>query len=272
MNKDIRLAVSFRRHRKRKRLTRILGVGATDYLIDLWLSVAESCPSGILSGWDDIDIADAAGWEGDPANWVDALIECRFLELSDGVYRLHDWEDHQGWVVNAPARIQAARKAAQARWDKRNGVNNAKNKSEQCESMRGACEPHTKGNAPNPTPSPSPSPSPNPSPTPMVKKHSPSSEVESEFDMLANFERAWKTYPRKQGKKEALRHYRATVKDDETAKRFMSALANYKTHIETEKIEPRFIKSGGTFFNNWQDEAWTEPQAESPSGQFRGAI
>ena len=35
MNSDIRLAVSFRGHRKRKRLRLLLGPGSTDYLIDL---------------------------------------------------------------------------------------------------------------------------------------------------------------------------------------------------------------------------------------------
>ena len=34
MNTDIRLAVSFRGHRKRKRLRLLLGPGSTDYLLE----------------------------------------------------------------------------------------------------------------------------------------------------------------------------------------------------------------------------------------------
>lgn len=265
---DIRLATSFRGHRKRKRLTRILGKGATDHLIDLWLSVAESCPTGKLSGWDDIDIADAAGWEEEPSLLVQALIDCRFLDLTDGIYQLHGWEDHQSWVVGAPARKKAAQQAAKARWNKRNRLaGNAKSCAEHeennAESCEGQCDPHAEGNAPFLS---------YPNLTYPNKKHSPSSEVESAFDVRANFEKAWKAYPRKQGKKEALCHFRASVKDTHTAERFMSALANYKAHIEAEKIEPRFIKSGSTFFNNWQDEVWSNPPTESMPDQFKGAI
>lgn len=61
MNSDIRLAVSFRGHRKRKRLRLLLGPGSTDYLIDLWIATAMNHPNGILQGMDETDIALEAG-------------------------------------------------------------------------------------------------------------------------------------------------------------------------------------------------------------------
>ena len=78
MNTDIRVWVSFKGHRKRKRLKRMLGPGATDYLIDLWISVSQDRPSGVLTGWDELDIADAADWpeDKDPEILVDALVKC----------------------------------------------------------------------------------------------------------------------------------------------------------------------------------------------------
>ena len=79
MNSDIRLAVSFRGHRKRKRLRLLLGAGSTDCLIDLWIATAMTHPSGILQGMDEIDIALEAGWEGDPQKFAAALVECGFL-------------------------------------------------------------------------------------------------------------------------------------------------------------------------------------------------
>ena len=72
MNSDIRLAVSFRGHRKRKRLRLLLGPGSTDCLIDLWIATAMTHPSGVLHGMDEIDIALEAGWEGDPQQFVAA--------------------------------------------------------------------------------------------------------------------------------------------------------------------------------------------------------
>lgn len=117
MNKDIRLATSFKGHRKRKRLKRLLGFGAEVYLIDLWLAVAMDCPEGILAGWDEEDIADACDWEKEPKILVDALIECHWLEKnSDGEYALHDWCEHQGWACKARARSKAAGKNILLRW------------------------------------------------------------------------------------------------------------------------------------------------------------
>ena len=51
MNTDIRIKVSFRDHRKRKRLRSLLRPGATDYLLDLWLATAMNHPDGVLAGW-----------------------------------------------------------------------------------------------------------------------------------------------------------------------------------------------------------------------------
>lgn len=156
MNSDIRLAVSFRGHRKRKRLRLLLGPGSTDYLIDLWIATAMTHPSGVLQGMDEIDIALEAGWESEPQTFVAALVECGFLEKSDGAYTLHDWSDHQGYAIHAERRKAHARNAAAARW-------NAK----QEKGMLEAYSPHAEGNPPSPLPSPVPEPSPEPLPFPI---------------------------------------------------------------------------------------------------------
>ena len=105
MNTDIRLLISFKGHRKRKRLKMILGEGYLDYLIDLWLTAAEDRPDGILTGWDEIDIALAAGWEHDNhQKLIDAFMECGFLDKYDEYYCIHDWDEHQGWACGAKAR------------------------------------------------------------------------------------------------------------------------------------------------------------------------
>lgn len=139
MNSDIRLAVSFRGHRKRKRLRLLLGPGSTDHLIDLWIATAMNHPSGLLQGMDEIDIALEAGWEGDPAQFVSALTECGFLEKTgSGAYALHDWNDHQGYVIHAERRKAQARHAAAARWKPQSG-----------QDMPGASDRHPDGNPPS---------------------------------------------------------------------------------------------------------------------------
>ena len=175
MNTDIRISVSFKNHRKRKRLSVLLGPGATDYLLDLWISTAMNHPSGILLGMDELDIALEAGWGGDHKQFVAALMDCGFLEqMADGVYRLHDWEEHQPYAIGASARSDAARKAANTKWNKiRNTQNqdsgadgNAKLCDAQCAAHKSAMRNDENGNAPSPSPSPSPSPDPSPSPSP----------------------------------------------------------------------------------------------------------
>jgi len=179
MNKDIRVLTSFKGHRKRKRFKLVLGdAGATDYLIDLWLTAAEDRPDGILAEWDEIDIALSCGWEGEPKKLIDALVETKWLDvLEDGTYALHDWSTHNAYAADAKARSEAARGAAKARWDRKLGRtkkkpaiqaeqcdndadscdSNADAMPEQCDSDADAMPKPEKGNAPSPSPSPSPS-------------------------------------------------------------------------------------------------------------------
>jgi len=116
VNTDIRLYVTFKGHRKRRRLRQLLGDNSTDYIIDLWLTVAQDRPEGVLSGWDDADVALAAGWEGDASVFVKALVSAGFLEQDGGVYRLHGWGEHQPWAVKAKERSQTARQNASRKW------------------------------------------------------------------------------------------------------------------------------------------------------------
>ena len=75
MNTDIRVSTSFKGHRKRLRLRRMIGDRSDSYLIDFWITVAMDCPTGILDGWDEMDIADAAGWHGDAQEFVGNTVE-----------------------------------------------------------------------------------------------------------------------------------------------------------------------------------------------------
>lgn len=156
MNTDIRISVSFRNHRKRRKLRIILGENSTDYLLDLWISTAMNHPSGRLEGMDEVDIALESGWEKDPTSFVEALMKCGFLEKDqDGTYFLHDWDDHQGYAIHAQQRSDKAKRAASARWNATSIKNNAT-----------SIQNHAPSNAPTPSPTPAPSPTPTPTPTP----------------------------------------------------------------------------------------------------------
>lgn len=67
------------------------------------------------------------------------------------------------------------------------------------------------------------------------------------------FEQIWAEYPKKEGKKGALVHFKASVKSVEDVKKIFTALENYKKKIRDENTPPQYIKQGKTWFNDWQD-------------------
>lgn len=79
------------------------------------------------------------------------------------------------------------------------------------------------------------------------------------------FEEAWKLYPRKIGRKEALRHFNATVKVPHDLDRVKIALGKYVRYVADKRVAEEFIQHGSTWFNNWQDwEHYGPPRIEQP--------
>lgn len=64
------------------------------------------------------------------------------------------------------------------------------------------------------------------------------------------FEIYWKIYPNKDGKKQALKDFNASVKNVSDVYSLDKAVSNY---LKTDKVKNGFIKNGSTFFNNWKD-------------------
>lgn len=75
-------------------------------------------------------------------------------------------------------------------------------------------------------------------------------QLESEFETL------WKLYPRKNSKKDALRHYMVARKNGAEYNDVLNGLYAYLDYIKSQKIETQFIKHGSTWFNQecWNDE------------------
>ena len=90
-----------RHHYKTKRLARELGVtvaAAVGHLHFLWWWAVDFAPDGDLSKFDDYEIADAMGYEGDdPGKAKAALIFAGFLDNNNqGALTIHDWHEHAG--------------------------------------------------------------------------------------------------------------------------------------------------------------------------------
>ena len=82
------------------------------------------------------------------------------------------------------------------------------------------------------------------------------------------FEDLWKTYPKRLGKKAALKHFISSVKSEVDLADIKKALANYIASRVGE--DPTYIKHGSTWFNNWRD--WVDYQPKENNGGNSGII
>jgi len=79
------------------------------------------------------------------------------------------------------------------------------------------------------------------------------------------FNAEWVKYPNRQGRKNAFRHFRSTVKSETDLNNFRLALENY---LQSGNVKNGFIKNGSTWFNEWQD--WISPSPEMMKGNSNG--
>lgn len=163
MNKDFRLSVGFISHPKTVKLRRRIGSDGVLSLIALYGFTAQNKPDGRLADMSDEDVAIAAGWDGEPAVFISALMECRFLDDCDGHFAVHDWAMHNGWAANAQARSEQSRSAAEQRWERKRAMpnradSNAVSTDQHNGQNKSAMPTDANSNAPIPSPFPSPSP------------------------------------------------------------------------------------------------------------------
>ena len=76
----------------------------------------------------------------------------------------------------------------------------------------------------------------------------------SESELESDFEEMWQIYPRKVGKKDAFKHYKAAIKNGTTNEQIRQGIENYNAWLKA-KNETEYIKHGSTFFSK---EAWND--------------
>lgn len=142
---DIRLMLSFRSHPKVKKLRLKLGEAGPLGFIYLLMHAAELKPDGVLEGMDRDDIALAADYRGDVAEFVDTLLALRLVDFDGETYSIHDYVEHQPWVAKSPERKEKAKKAADKRWGNEPDAttnNQQLSKNIDATSMQSACGEH----------------------------------------------------------------------------------------------------------------------------------
>ena len=68
-----------------------------------------------------------------------------------------------------------------------------------------------------------------------------------------DFDAVWNSYPKREGRKPAEKHFRASVLSEADYNDLKNAIENYKRQIAAEVRDKQYIKMGSTFFNNWRD-------------------
>lgn len=102
---DIRVALAWPRHFKRRALQRELGPAGPLALIDLWCFAGEHRPDGVFKSAEEIEIA--VDWPKSKRGKLHAaLVSTGWIE-GDGV-TLHDWQEEQPWIAGRSGRVAAA--------------------------------------------------------------------------------------------------------------------------------------------------------------------
>ena len=267
MNSDIRLSVDFFAHHKTKKVLRKLGAEGVVCLVQLFCYTGKFRPEGRLEGMDAADISDAVDWRGNSEEFVATLCDAGFLEQCDeGVYIVHEWEQHNPWAAGAAERSLAASKAGKASAKKRAKSatisTDVQRTSTECSTgvQRESNGRSTESNEAS-TPSPSPSPSPLPkekeqeivgAPAPVRSRSLPKEDDAEAEEKFAEF---WEAYPRKENRKKALAAWKKGNCWNGKFQEIMAALTEQKKNPRWLE-DVKYIPHPTTWLNGerWADE------------------
>lgn len=246
-----------RDHPKTLRFARKLGVSvptAVGHLHLVWHWALGLAPDGDLSKFDAEDIAIGAMWDGDPEVFVDALMKCGpggaagFLDVD---MRLHDWDAHGGRYGR---RVDAAKKAAAARW----------NPPSECEGNANAMQPHGERSAQRNAEERRGEEKETCAPPALVS-------VPSVPDSL--FDDWWQAYPRKLVKKEALKAWNQMTKGTD-ASVIVAGLAPWNAYWTRTGTGMEHIPHPATWLRQerWNDAPTSGPTRRAPVVGPGGAL
>lgn len=97
-----------------------------------------------------------------------------------------------------------------------------------------------------------------------------SADSPTEKDYANEFEGLWKKYPRKQGKKDALRHYIAARKKDVSLQTISDGLDAYNAYLIRNGISSGYVKLGSSWFCEWSwDDDYSQDFSKDRKGGYR---
>lgn len=199
---------------------------ALGLLVRLWLwGINNADKEGRIIGAEKEDIAEILTVGIDkrysPKAAIDALIATNWIDIDDGLF-IHDWEKWQEqWYKAIEVRERDAERKRKERRNKRA-------KSTPTEGMEDVL----------------------PSREPINPPQKESKKQTEESNYPKGFEDFWEEYPRKVGKGEAYRKYKARLNDGWSEHELLVAAKNYAAKCMRERTEKQYIKHAKTFLSD----------------------
>lgn len=260
------------RHPKTKKLARLLGVSvpaAVGHLHGLWYWALDFAQDGSLAKYEPEEIADAVLWDGEASDLVNALIASGYIDQGDDGLHLHDWHDYAGRLLEQRELQREANRERQRRYrEKKNSVtlqshvSNALHNADITECNAPTVPNTTKPTVPNITDT-----------TIPYTPDGDDGEVKEKPQDLQEkrFEEFWKAYPKKTGKKAALKAWKKVKPDTDLFNRIMKAVEAAKRSRQWQRDNGQYIPYPTTWLNQgrWDDEIEEVKEYETNQQQHK---
>ena len=237
------------RHPKTKKLARLLGVSVptvVGHLHGIWYWALDFAQDGDLHQYDPEEIADAALWEGDPGQFIEALVAAGYLDQTDDGLSLHDWYDYAGRLIEQREARREQDRARKQRQRERKKASAHEGHGEVTEESRETPDdvtPLPYLTQPNQTEQDNTETTTPPSPSSEGSDGAKKSPVELRFDEF------WNAYPKKVGKQYALKAWRKIKPTAELHEAIMQAVNAQKHSEQWRRDNGRFIPNPATWLN-----------------------
>lgn len=209
---------------------------ALGLLVRLWLwGINNADKEGRIIGADKADVAEVLTVGIDarysPEKAVDALVETAWIDIDDGLF-IHDWEEWQEqWYKAIEVRQRDAERKREERRRKRQATSPEAPKDEKA-------VPEKAMEADLPTPKL------------IIPQEEPPKSQPAVAEYPEGFNQFWEVYPKKVGKGEAYKKYKARINSGWKPEELLEAAKNYAAKVVRERTEKQYIKHPKTFLSD----------------------
>lgn len=241
------------RHPKTKKLARLLGVSvptAVGHLHGIWYWALDFAQDGDLRQYDPEEIADAALWEGDPRQFVEALVTAGYLDQTDDGLSLHDWYDYAGRLMEQREARREQDRARKQRQRERQKAEARDGHTEVTEASRVTGDevtPLPYLTQPNQTEQNNTS-----TDTPPFPPAGEGADEGKKDAIEVRFAEFWSAYPKKVAKQYALKAWKRLRPDAELHEKIMQAVNAQKRSEQWRRDNGRYIPNPATWLNGGQ--------------------